>query len=151
GELHAHQLALLDADAMLAGQAAAELDAELEDFGAAQLGTLEFDLVVGVVEYQGMQIAVAGMEDIDDAEAMAAADLGDFGQRLWELGERDHPIHPVVILDLADRPEGRFPPLPDRRALVGALAGAHPAWAIALRNLGDGIEQAVDFVVGAFD
>ena len=76
GELHAHQLALLDADAMLAGQAAAELDAQLENLRAAQLGALELARIVGVVEDQRMQIAVAGMEDIGDAEAVAPADLG---------------------------------------------------------------------------
>ena len=36
-ELHRHQIALLDADAVLAGQAAADLDAQLQDFGAAVL------------------------------------------------------------------------------------------------------------------
>ena len=34
GELHRHQVALLDADAVLAGQAAAHLDAEFQDVGA---------------------------------------------------------------------------------------------------------------------
>jgi hypothetical protein len=35
---HAHQVALLDADAVLAGQAAAELDAHFERMSAPLLG-----------------------------------------------------------------------------------------------------------------
>src|SRR6476620_9707790 len=80
GELHAHQLALFDADAMLSGQAAAELDAKLEDLGSAHLGALKLGTVVGVVEDQRMQIAVAGMEDVDHPESVAAADLANLGQ-----------------------------------------------------------------------
>src|SRR6516165_11205968 len=73
GELDAHQLAFLDADAVLAGEAPAELDAELEDLGAAHLGALELRPVIGIVEDQGMQIAVAGMENVGDVEAIALA------------------------------------------------------------------------------
>ena len=38
--MHAHQVALLDADAVLAGQHAADLDAEPQDVGAELLGAL---------------------------------------------------------------------------------------------------------------
>src|SRR6476646_5233643 len=82
GELHAHQLALLDADAMLSGEAAAELDAKLEDLSAAHLCALKLGTVVGVVKDQRMQIAVAGMEDVDHAEAVAADGLSNLGQGL---------------------------------------------------------------------
>src|ERR1019366_2217801 len=48
GELERHQVALLNADAMLAGQAAADLDAQFQDFGAKGLGFMETGWVVGV-------------------------------------------------------------------------------------------------------
>ena len=40
GELHIHQIALFDPDAVLAGQAAAHLDTELENVVARILGLL---------------------------------------------------------------------------------------------------------------
>ena len=69
--LHAHQVALLYADAVLAGQAAAELDAQLQDLEARDIGALQLGLVVGVVEDQRVQIAVARMEDVGDREPVA--------------------------------------------------------------------------------
>src|SRR6185295_12796611 len=49
GEHHGHQIAFLDADAVLAGQHAPDLDAELEDFRAELLGLFQFARRVGVV------------------------------------------------------------------------------------------------------
>ena len=40
-ELDRHQIALLDADAVLAGEAAADLNAKPEDVGAEALGLVE--------------------------------------------------------------------------------------------------------------
>src|SRR6478672_957670 len=57
-EHHRHQIALLDADAVLAGQDAADLDAKFQDVGAELLGALELALLVGVVEDERMQVAV---------------------------------------------------------------------------------------------
>ena len=56
---------------MLAGQAAADLDAEFEDIGAGAFGLGELLRVVGVEQDQRMQIAVAGVEDVGDREAVA--------------------------------------------------------------------------------
>ena len=63
-EHRVHEVALLDADAVLAGQHAADLDAKPEDVGAERLRALEFARLVGVVEDQRMQIAVAGVKHI---------------------------------------------------------------------------------------
>ena len=71
-ELERHQIAFLDADAMLAGETAADFDTELEDFLAYLLGFLLLDRIVDVVKHEWMQIAVAGMEDIGDAQARSA-------------------------------------------------------------------------------
>ena len=68
----AHQVALLDADAVLAGEHAADLDAQPQDLGAERLGPLELARRVGVVEDQRVQIAVAGMEHVGDAQARSA-------------------------------------------------------------------------------
>src|ERR1700738_4503719 len=55
-----HQIALLHANAVLAGQHAADLDTQPQNIGAELLGALEFARLVGVVEDERMQIAVAG-------------------------------------------------------------------------------------------
>src|SRR3954452_8973214 len=62
GELLGHQVALLDADAVLSGQHAADLDAKLQDIGAELLRPLQLARNVGIVEDQRVQVAVAGME-----------------------------------------------------------------------------------------
>ena len=74
-----HQVALLDADAVLAGQHAADLDAEPQDVGAESLGRLELARLVGVIEDQRMQIAVAGMEDVGDAQPVLLRQLAHAG------------------------------------------------------------------------
>src|SRR5260221_2586046 len=66
-----HEVALLDADAVLAGEDAADLDAQPQDVGAESLGTLELARLVGIVEDERVEIAVAGMEDIGDAQPVA--------------------------------------------------------------------------------
>ena len=73
GELHRHQVPLLDADAVLAGQAAADLDAELQDVGAERLRLVEAAGIVGVEHDQWVQVAVAGMEDIGDLQPVFRA------------------------------------------------------------------------------
>src|SRR5258705_11541807 len=66
----AHQVALLDADAMFTGQHAAEFDADPQDIGAEGFRPLDLAWPVGIVQDQGMQVAVAGMKHIGDAEVV---------------------------------------------------------------------------------
>src|SRR3982074_2513833 len=63
-----HQVALLDADAMFAGQHAAEFDADPKDIRAKSLCPLHLTVLVGIVQNQWMQIAVAGMKHVGDAQ-----------------------------------------------------------------------------------
>ena len=65
-ELHAHLVDLLDADAVLAGDGAADFHAQLQDAAAEFLGALQFAWLVGVEQDQRMQVAVAGMEHVGD-------------------------------------------------------------------------------------
>jgi hypothetical protein len=55
-ELIGHQVALLDADAVLAGEAAADLDAELQDVLAAALGLVLLIRIVGVEQTSGCRL-----------------------------------------------------------------------------------------------
>src|SRR5258705_11421835 len=69
-EHFAHQVALLDADAMFAGQHAAEFDADPQDVVAEGFRPLDLAWSVGIVQDQWMQVAVAGMKHIGDAKVV---------------------------------------------------------------------------------
>src|SRR3954470_12606323 len=62
-----HEVPLLDADAMLAGEHAADFHAEPQNVGTEMLGPFELTRLVGIVEHQRVQVAVSGMKDIGDA------------------------------------------------------------------------------------
>src|SRR5262249_26470395 len=84
-----HEVALFDADAMLAGEHAADLDAIAQDVGAELLGARQLALVVGIVENERMEIAVAGMEDIGDAQPMLLRELAHMGEHIGQALPRD--------------------------------------------------------------
>ena len=99
-----------------------------------------------------MQIAVAGMEDVGDVEAIAPADPADLVERLGQLGERDHAVHAVIVGELADGAERRLAALPDRGALLGALAPMHDTRDDSRSAISrDRLEQRVDLVLGTLD
>ena len=125
GEHHRHQVALLDADAVLAGQHAADFDAEAQDVGAEGLGAFEFARLVGVVEDQRVQIAVAGMEDVGDAQAVLVDSSSIRCQHVRAAAARDGAVHAVVVgRDAAHRGEGGLAAGPDGEALGLGCGGA---------------------------
>src|SRR6185437_99504 len=63
-----HQVALFDADAVLAGKHATHLDAKLENLGAELFGLFQFARDVGIVKNEGVEISVASVKDIGDAQ-----------------------------------------------------------------------------------
>src|SRR6266446_1183509 len=72
-EHRSHQVALLDPDPVLAGQDAADLDAQLEDIGAKSLGALDLAGLIGIIEDQRMKVAVAGMKDGAPSNSMISS------------------------------------------------------------------------------
>ena len=65
-----------------------------------------------------MQVAVAGVEDVGDAEADLGGHAGDFVQHAREGGAGDDAVlHDVVGRDAAHGGEGGFAALPDEGAL----------------------------------
>ena len=74
-ELIRHEIALLDADAVLARQHAADVDAELQDLEAERFGSFDLAGDIGVVEDQRMQVTVAGVKNIRDAQPVALLHL----------------------------------------------------------------------------
>ena len=65
-----------------------------------------------------MQVAVAGVEDVDDDEVVLGRDRVDLAQHLEEPGAgHDRVVEVVVRLDAGDRAERRLATLPEQRAL----------------------------------
>src|SRR3546814_3253830 len=70
-----------------------------------------------------MQVAVAGVKDVGDAQAVARAELAHALQHQRQARARDGAVHAVVVRrDAADRREGRLAPGPERQSLRLALA-----------------------------
>ena len=109
-----HELHLLDADAVLAGDAAAEVDALVEDLVARQQDALHL-LGVALVEQQDrVDVAVAGVKDVGDAQVVPLADVGDEPQDVRQLGARhDAVLRAVARAEPADRAEGLLAALPE--------------------------------------
>ena len=80
---HGRHLALLvDADAVLAGDRAAKVEARAEDQIGQLLGALGFSGRGRVVADQGVKVSVAGVEDVGDLKSMLCCQLFDAAQRL---------------------------------------------------------------------
>ena len=128
-----HQVALLDADAVLAGQNAADLDAEPQDVVAERLRAFQFAGLVGVIEDQRMQIAVAGVEDIGDAQAVLrrpSASCAAARRPIFLRGYR--AVHAVIVgRQASDGREGGLAPGPEQQPLLLGLAGAAGGRAVA--------------------
>ena len=73
---------------MLTGHRPAGVGAELEDLVADGQDGLVLSLLEGVEEHQGMEVAVAGVEDVADLESRALTDGADGIQHLGQAGFR---------------------------------------------------------------
>ena len=95
---------------MLAGQAAAHLDAGLENLAADFDRAPHLVRVAFVVEHDRMDIAVAGVEDIADREPIEAAEHRDHAQNVGQPRARHHAVLGGIV--------GRKPPDRAERALA---------------------------------
>ena len=117
-----HQVTLLHAHAMLAGQHAADRNAEFQNIRAAGLGLFRVAGLIGVIEDQGVQIAIAGMEDIGDAQAVPGGNFLHLAQHQTQLVARNGAVHAQIIR--ANRRhcrKGVFAPGPELQPLLLAL------------------------------
>ena len=73
---------------MLTREAAADLDAELEDLVADLLGLLLLVRVVDVVEHQRVQVAITRVEHVGGPQAMLVADCTDAGEDFGALAAK---------------------------------------------------------------
>lgn len=93
GEHLGHQVPLFHPDAVLAGQHTAHLDAQPQYVRAEGFCLFEIARAVGIVEDQRVQIAVARMEDVGDAEPIASRQRG---HALEHLGQSATGIVPSM-------------------------------------------------------
>src|SRR5215472_12238259 len=121
-----HVVHLLEPDAVLARDGAADLGADLEDL-AARLDHARF--LAGdarIVEDVRVQVAVAGVEDVANAKAMRCRDLVHPRQHLGKARARDDAVHDHVRgRDAAVGAERTLAPLPQELALRLVARRAH--------------------------
>src|SRR5713226_7259205 len=82
GKDERHELAFFHADAMLTGERAAQINAMANDFGGRFDGAAELGGIAGIEENDGMQVAVAGVKNVADGEAVFLADFIDVAKGL---------------------------------------------------------------------
>src|SRR5262245_50331395 len=109
---------LLDPDPVLAGDAAAKRHARLQDLPAS--GEHPGHLVGSTLVEQddGMDVAVAGVEDVADAEPVPLRRRGDGAQDVGDARARHHAVlRAVARREATDGPEGALAGLPECGAL----------------------------------
>src|SRR3954454_11237419 len=89
GEHLRHVALLVDADAVLAGDRTARLDAGEHDLARQLLGALGLALAVAD---QRVEVAVAGVEDVADLQPVLLGQRVDALEHVGQLGARDHRV-----------------------------------------------------------
>jgi hypothetical protein len=153
GEEERHELGFFHADAVLAGERAADFDAIADDFGGGFEGALELRGVAGIVEHDGVQVAVAGVENVSDLKAILIADLLDAAQSLRKFRTRNDAVEDVIAGgQAAECAESVFAAFPEEVAF-GVIAGdADFSGVMGIADFGDvdglrgdGFGEAFDF------
>src|SRR5213079_1628983 len=108
-----NEVDLLQADAVLAGDRAADLRADPHDRATCRHHACLLARLARIVEDVRVEVAVAGVEDVPDAQAVSGDDLVDAAEHVRELRARDHTVHHHVR---------------GRHATVGAERGLALLW-----------------------
>jgi hypothetical protein len=139
GKDERHKLAFFHADAVLAGESAADLDAIADDFVGGGDGSLEMRGIAGIVKNDGVEIAVAGMKDVADLESVGFSDFRNAAKGLRELGAWDDAVENVIAgSEPAKRAESVFATLPEELPLAGVACDANFAGAMSEADFVDG-------------
>ncbi len=93
-----------------------------------------------------MQIAVAGVEDIRDAQPVALLHLRHRAQHARQLAARNRAVHAVVVrAQAADGRKRGLAPGPEREPLALARRDANAARGVARRDRAHALDEIVDF------
>jgi hypothetical protein len=82
---------------VLAGDRAAELDAQFEDLGPEAVGALPFTGLVRIEQDQGMQVSIAGMKDVHAAQPMLLFHPLDGREHAGQSLAGNRAVHAVVV------------------------------------------------------
>src|SRR5918994_1814363 len=112
-----HRACLVHADAVLAGERAAGVEARVEN-RLCELPRLVRLARLGVVEDERVEVAVARVEDVADAQSVLVREILDAAQHLGEARAwNDAVLHVVVGRDASHRRERRLAPLSEERSV----------------------------------
>ena len=115
----------LHPDAVFAAEHAADIHADLQDGAARLQHPVQRSGNPVVEQQQGMQVAVAGMEDVGDGQIEGLADAPNLVQHVGNGGSGDHAVlHVVVGGDAAHGAEGALAAQPEEVALGRVLRDA---------------------------
>src|SRR3954470_15234799 len=150
-ELDRHQVALLDADPVLACETAADLDTELQNVLARCFGLLQLARLIDVEHDIRVQVPVASMEDSGHLESIALADLVDAAENVGKLAGWDGTVHDHVIGDAAHGTSKGLASFPDRGGLGLRLRDLQALGVERFRDRDDAVEHVFDLSVRALD
>src|SRR6266478_1156773 len=153
GEYERHELGLFHADPMFAGERAADFEAVTDDFGRGLHGAFELGGIAGIVEDDGVQIAVTGVENVADLKTEVRTDFLDATEGLRKFRTRNHAIEDIVAgSETAERAERVLAAFPEKFTLgivareadfAGVMLAANFGHCGGLR--GDGFSETFHF------
>ncbi len=146
GKHFGHHALFFFADAVFAGDGAARGEAKVENFHRKRESAFFLAGNPAVVENEWVEIAVAGVKNIGDAQAGLLTEPRDFSHHLRKGGAGNHAVlDDVVGRDAAHGGEGRFAAFPNERALGVGLRDADFPRALRKANFIDVGEESFDF------
>src|SRR5579884_2593680 len=111
---------------MLACDGAAGRNTKSKDLVSRELSPFQIARLARVERDDGMHVAITGMEDVTDLEAVLLSDLLDCAQGRCDLGSGDDPVlHIVSRADASDRSKRVLPPFPEKFPLCRGFGYAH--------------------------
>ena len=132
-----HKVDFLHANAVLAGYGAAALQAFIQNLVAGEEDPPDLSRVPFVEQENGMNVAVAGVKDVDDPQFVAGGDFRDFAEDVRELRAGDDAVlRAVTGAEPADGSERLLAALPELEPLFGVGGEANLA-GVALFAEGD--------------
>ena len=138
GEEERHEFRFFHANAVLAGERAADFDAIADDFCGGFESALELRGVAGIVENDGVQVAVASVENVTDLKAVLIADLPDAAQSLRKFRTRNDAVEDVIAGgQAAERAESVLAAFPEEVAFCVVACDADFAGMMRGTNFGD--------------
>ena len=142
-----HQVALFDANPVLASQNPADRDTEpAEDICAKGLGTLDLVGLVGVVKNQRVKIAVASVKYVRDGKPVLLRERSHPGEDFGQARAGNRAVHAIIIRrDPPDSGEGCLAAGPEGQPLRLVTAEPDRGGAVDASKRLDLFDQMIDF------